>query len=92
MFNERGDRLRTSDLLEGLHAIEESPWGEWFGKPLSAHGLSRLLKPYRIKTMPVRVDGETTRGYKAEQFAQWSVGIDPHRAGDVRRVTGSPLR
>lgn len=55
--------------LEGLHAIEESPWGEWFGKPLSAHGLSRLLKPYRIKTMPVRVDGETVRGYKAEQFA-----------------------
>jgi hypothetical protein len=62
------DRVRTADLLEHLAAIEESPWGDWRGKGLSAHGLSRLLKPYRIRTMPVWVDGETTRGYKREQF------------------------
>jgi hypothetical protein len=37
--------------------------------PLRAWPL-RLLKPYRIRTMTVRVDGETVRGYKAEQFAQ----------------------
>ena len=29
----------------------------------------KLLKPYRIKTMPVWVDGQTVRGYKREQFA-----------------------
>jgi hypothetical protein len=63
------DALKTSDLLDGLHAIEESPWGDWYGKTLSAHGLSRLLKPYRIKTMPVWVDAKTVRGYKLEQFA-----------------------
>ncbi len=63
------DRVRTADLLAYLHAIEDSPWGDWYGKTLSAHGLSRLLRPYRIKTMPVRVEGETVRGYKAEQFA-----------------------
>jgi hypothetical protein len=62
-------RLKTADLLAGLYEIEESPWGDWYGKPLSAHGLSRLLKPYRIKTMPVWVDGQTERGYKVEQFA-----------------------
>lgn len=61
-------RLKTTDLLAQLHAIEESPWGDWFGKPLSAHGLSRLLKAYRIRTMPVKVAGETVRGYKVEQF------------------------
>jgi hypothetical protein len=65
VFN--GDpRLKTSDLLERLYKIEESPWGDWYGKPLSAHGLSRLLKPYRIKTMPVKVGGKTVRGYEAE--------------------------
>jgi hypothetical protein len=69
VFEANGGRLRTADLLERLHEIEESPWGEWFGKPLSAHGLSRLLRPYRIKTMPVWIDGETGRGYKVEQFA-----------------------
>jgi hypothetical protein len=63
------DRVRTAELLAYLHGVEESPWGDWYGKALSAHGLSRLLKPYRIKTMPVRVGGETARGYKVEQFA-----------------------
>jgi Protein of unknown function (DUF3631) len=69
VFQANGGRLRTADLLRHLYEIEESPWGDWYGKPLSAHGLSRLLKPYRIRTMPVRVEGETARGYKVEQFA-----------------------
>jgi Protein of unknown function (DUF3631) len=63
------DRVRTADLLAHLHDLEESPWGDWYGKTLSAHALSRLLKPYRIKTMPVKVEGSTVRGYKVEQFA-----------------------
>jgi len=63
------DRLKTADLLAELYKIEESPWADWYGKQLSPNGLSRLLKPYRIKTMPVWSDGETVRGYKAEQFA-----------------------
>lgn len=32
-------------------------------------GLPRLLKPYRIRTMPVWSDGKTVKGYKVEQFA-----------------------
>jgi hypothetical protein len=70
VFNANGhQRLKTADLLEQLHAIEESPWADYYGKPLSAHGLSRLLRPYRIKTMPVWTEGQTVKGYKAEQFA-----------------------
>jgi hypothetical protein len=63
---------RTAELLERLHKIEESPWGEMpNGKPLSPHGLSRLLKPYRIRTMSVRDHGsDPVRGYKFEQFRQ----------------------
>jgi hypothetical protein len=83
-FSSNGnDRVRTADLLAYLHGIEESPWGDWYGKGLSAHGLSRLLKPYRIKTMPVRVGGETARGYKVEQFADAFA-----RAVSVTGVTG----
>src|SRR5215471_6503771 len=32
---DEADAYKTADLLENLHAIEESPWGEWYGKPLS---------------------------------------------------------
>jgi hypothetical protein len=67
--NNGHDRVRTADLLAYLHEVEESPWGDWYGKTLSAHGLSRLLRPYRIKTMPVKVEGSTVRGYKVEQFS-----------------------
>jgi hypothetical protein len=66
---ETNQHIKTGDLLALLHAIDESPWADYFGKPLSAHGLSRLLKPYRIKTQAVWIDGSTVRGYKADQFA-----------------------
>jgi hypothetical protein len=70
VFGVNGDgRLGTADLLERLHAIEESSWGDFYGKPLSAHRLSKLLRPYRIKTMMVWHEGESVRGYKLEQFA-----------------------
>jgi hypothetical protein len=64
-----GERLRTAELIEHLSEIEESPWGDWHGKPITAHALSKLLRPHRIKTMSVKVDGEAARGYKREQFA-----------------------
>ena len=82
-FTAGHDRVKTADLLDFLHLVEESPWGDWYGKALSAHGLSRLLHPHRIKTLPVRVEGETVRGYKAEQFADAFA-----RAFGVTGVTG----
>ncbi|MDQ3672709.1 MAG: DUF3631 domain-containing protein, partial [Actinomycetota bacterium] len=76
--------LKTGDLLEGLHSIEESPWGDWYGKALSPHGLSRLLKPYRIKTMPVWADGKTVRGYKVEQFSDAFAQLSVRSVSSVR--------
>jgi hypothetical protein len=77
------DAFKTGDLLEQLYAIEESPCGDWYGKTISAHGLSKLLRPHRIKTMPVRVEGEVVHGYKASQFADAF-----HRVLGVTSVTG----
>jgi hypothetical protein len=70
VFEASGERrFRTGDLIEKLAEIEESPWGDWQGgKAISSQGLSKLLHPHRIKTMPVWVDGQTVRGYKREQF------------------------
>jgi hypothetical protein len=62
-------RYRTADLIAELCKIEESPWGDWYGKTISPQAVSKLLQPHRIKTMSVKVDGETVRGYKEEQFA-----------------------
>jgi hypothetical protein len=84
VFRDSGEgRLRTAELLDRLCRIEESPWGDWYGKTLSANTLSKLLKPYRIKTIPIRRDGEVARGYKAEQFEDAWI-----RVLGVTRVTG----
>jgi len=72
IFNifENGSELvyPTADLITALARIEESPWGDWYGKQITPQKLGQLLKPYRIKTMSVWADGQTHRGYKAEQF------------------------
>jgi hypothetical protein len=62
------ERFKTSDLIAELCKIEESPWGDWYGKVISPQAISKLLNPHRIKTLPVWVEGKTVRGYKVEQF------------------------
>jgi len=78
VFAESGvDRFKTADLVARLAAIEESPWGDYFGRWITAHQLSKLLQPFAIRTMPVYVDGITVRGYKREQFVEvWERVLD----------------
>jgi uncharacterized protein DUF3631 len=67
------DHLPTSELLVRLHDLEASPWGEWYGKPLTARGLAKLLAPYGIGPAQRRVGGEKSRGYFAADFSDaWS--------------------
>jgi Protein of unknown function (DUF3631) len=91
VFESNGDeRLKTTDLIDELCEIEESPWGDWHGKPISAHGLSKLLRSHRIKTMPVWTEGKTVRGYKAEQFDEaWFRVLGVRRVRNVRSESPS---
>jgi hypothetical protein len=63
------DRLHSADLLAALLDLDERPWSEWrHGKPLTTTGLSRLLKPFRIKSRQLRVGGTNRHGYSRDQF------------------------
>jgi hypothetical protein len=64
------DHIKSSDLLARLHEIEDSPWGDWYGKPITVQKLSSLLSIYGIRTMSVWIQGATERGYKIEQFSE----------------------
>ena len=45
------------------------PWAEWKrGKPLSAASLSRLLKPFEIKSGQLKRDGKNKNGYELKHF------------------------
>ncbi|MFP6815194.1 MAG: DUF3631 domain-containing protein, partial [Pseudomonadales bacterium] len=49
------DHKPTHDILRALYAIEESPWSELRGKPLTPRGLANLLRRYNVKPRDVRV-------------------------------------
>lgn len=62
-------RLSTADLIEHLAQIEDAPWSDWGGKPITGRRLSGILRPYSIKP---RNEGGF-RGYFASDFADaWS--------------------
>jgi hypothetical protein len=63
------DKLRSDELKDKLVEIETSQWAEWNkGKPITAIGLSRLLKPFEIKPRTIRLNQDTCKGYLEESF------------------------
>jgi len=48
--------------------MEDAPWSDWYGKPLTARGLAVLLEPIRIVPMQRRVGAERFRGYFRSDF------------------------
>jgi Protein of unknown function (DUF3631) len=61
VFESQGvDRISSATLAAELHEIEQSPWAEWYGKPISAHGIAKLLKQFDIRPRTVRLEDETT--------------------------------
>jgi Protein of unknown function (DUF3631) len=68
------ERVGTAVLLEALHDIEDAPWGDWYGKPMTARALAKLLRPYAIAP---HSDGKA-RGYSKEQFEDaWTRYLPP---------------
>jgi hypothetical protein len=72
------DRMSSADLAEKLAAIEESPWGDWYGKAIDARWLARKLKPFGIGPKVVRIGETTPRGYDVEDFHDaWARYLPP---------------
>ena len=69
---EAADRLPSAKLAEALAHMEGRPWPE-FGKPpkaITANGLARLLRRFSVSPHTIRLaDGDTAKGYLAEDFA-----------------------
>jgi uncharacterized protein DUF3631 len=64
--------MGTADLLKRLHGIEESPWADWYGKPLNPRELADLLKPYEIRSAKVKIGDQSVRGYHlADLIEPW---------------------
>jgi hypothetical protein len=72
------EQLPTREVLDKLHSLEESPWGDLRGKPLDDRGLARRLSPYGIKPTTIRVLASTSKGYRRTDFHDaWSRYLSP---------------
>lgn len=81
------ENLSTEAILEALHDMDESPWGDLRGKVLDARTLARYLKPYGVFRTTIRTGHKTAKGYRREDlhdpWQRYLSGI-----GSTESVTG----
>jgi hypothetical protein len=77
-------KLFTADLLERLHAVDESPWGDW---DLSAHRLARMLRPFGVSSRKVRIGDKSRQGWRLDDLAV----LFRRYVSDSKRNTGTTV-
>ena len=83
------ERMHSADLVAYLVALEERPWSEWrHGKPLTTTGLSRLLKPFRIKSKQLWIAGTNLHGYERKDFTDVFARYLPPETGADSELEG----
>jgi hypothetical protein len=83
--------LSTAELLRRLHDLEDAPWLDWYGSPLSGRGLAKLLGPYRVVPTLRRVRGTVSRGYFRSEFEDAWSRYAPEAVTSVTSVTPEAL-
>jgi hypothetical protein len=75
------EALYTSTILEALHRLEDAPWADWYGHPLTTRDLARLLRPYQVESKNIREHGTGAprKGYvRADLQDAWARYVPLH--------------
>ncbi len=92
-FDKHGDKLFSEMAVDFLNALEEAPWPEWRGKPLTKNGLANLLKRFEVRPHSVRVGEETKKGYDRQTFEPIFARYLPTPPNETsQRHTALPMR
>jgi hypothetical protein len=87
------EAMFSADLLEALTGIEEAPWGDWFGKAITARWLADKLKPHGVKPHQIRIGEVTKKGYEAKDFKRpWSIYLPPSQKRNKGNKGNIPAR
>jgi hypothetical protein len=75
------EALYTTTILDRLHKLEDAPWADWYGHPLTTRDLAKLLRPYTVTSHNVREHGtgEPRKGYtRADLHDTWARYVPLH--------------
>jgi len=91
------DALYSKTILDRLHAIEEGPWADWYGRALTARDLAKLLRPYGVRSRKLREGGTTEplQGYARRDLHEpWlryvPTPAQPEHAAHEPEAAGQP--
>jgi Protein of unknown function (DUF3631) len=87
VFGDR-DAMHGETILTALHAIPEAPWGDYYGRPMNARDMAKLLKPYGVSSTDVKLDGVNRKGYRREHLHDtWTRYLPPLPGGSATCAT-----
>ncbi len=87
------DRMTTAGLLDKLHGLDDAPWGDLRGKPITARWLAGKLRPYGVKPDDHRFPEGTRKGYLAADFHEvWPRYAIPAPKGNKGNMGNVPAR
>jgi hypothetical protein len=86
-----GEALYTSTILEALHQLEDAPWADWYGHPLTTRDLAKLLRPYQVESKNIREHGTGAprKGYaQADLHDAWARYVPLHPLHPLHELQG----
>ena len=103
VFTDNGDAAHnsTTELIEGLHQMDETPWAPIKDEGMTLRRLSGLLAPYGAKSRSVRGGPAGPRGYSREdlwdalqRYCPNQSNLEPNVAlvADTREGERTPLK
>jgi len=72
------EQLTTKKILAELYLLEDAPWNDLKGKPLSDNQLARRLRQYDVKSKNLRIGDAVPKGYdRADLYDVWRRYLPP---------------
>lgn len=66
----RVDRLSSDTIVKALGEMEDRPWPEYGsnGKPITKHGVAKILRRFGVGPTTIRLGSRTPKGYRREDL------------------------
>ena len=72
------EQITTKRILTGLCGLEDAPWNDLKGKPITDNQLARRLRQYGVKSRSVRIGDAVPKGYvRADLYDVWRRYLPP---------------